>query len=133
MQSYRNQIVQRICCLDISAWAAKNSPQLSRSWKIDKKVNLIFADTKRLIHWTKCLFSSDRKTLFIAKLVELMFWAGSICLATFLLIVLINLVLQRKESTPTLTTIDSYYYPIYKVPFSAITFCNVNQILSNIF
>lgn len=60
------------------------------------------------------------------KLIDLVFWSGSLLIGIALFILLTNLILQRRENAPTLTTIDTYYYPIYEVPFPAITFCNVN-------
>lgn len=62
------------------------------------------------------------------KSVDLVIWVGSVVIGIVLLIGLSTLVWIRKENTPILTAIDSYYYPIYELPFVAITFCNNNVV-----
>lgn len=62
----------------------------------------------------------------MAKCVSLIIWGGSITIGLLLAIMMTRLVWQRSQSTPTLTAVDSYYYPIYKVPFPAVTLCNIN-------
>lgn len=36
------------------------------------------------------------------------------------------LVWKRFERTPTITTIDTYYHPVWSIPFPAATICNIN-------
>lgn len=62
----------------------------------------------------------------LAKCSSLIIWGGSIIFGLLLAIIMTNLIWQRSQSKPTLTTVDTYYHPIYNVPFSAITLCNVN-------
>lgn len=34
----------------------------------------------------------------------------------------------RFRTTPTITTIETMTYPIWKIPFPAVTVCNINKI-----
>lgn len=61
-----------------------------------------------------------------AKCCSLLIWGGSITFGLFLAIIMTNLIWQRSQSTPTLTTVDTYYHPIFNVPFPAVTLCNIN-------
>lgn len=38
------------------------------------------------------------------------------------------LVWNRFESTPTITTVDTYYHPVWAIPFPAATLCNINKV-----
>lgn len=62
----------------------------------------------------------------MAKIVTLTFWGGALSIGIIVLCIIGNLVFQRSNKTPTLTTIDTYYHRIHDVPFPAITFCNLN-------
>lgn len=62
----------------------------------------------------------------MAKCASLIIWGGSIAFGLFLATMMTRLVWQRSQSTPTLTAVDSYHYPIWKVPFPAVTLCNIN-------
>lgn len=43
-------------------------------------------------------------------------------------IVLMGLVWDRFQTTPTITTVETNNYPIWNVPFPAITICNINKV-----
>lgn len=66
--------------------------------------------------------------IYLAKSVAFVFWGGAFLIGIVVLCIMGNLVLQRSNNTPTLTTIDTYYHRIYDVSFPAITFCNLNVI-----
>lgn len=41
---------------------------------------------------------------------------------------MMNLVWIRYQTTPTVTTIETLNYPIWEVPFPAVTVCNINKV-----
>lgn len=43
-------------------------------------------------------------------------------------IVLMGLMWDRFQTTPTITTVETNNYPIWNVPFPAITICNINKV-----
>lgn len=52
-----------------------------------------------------------------------------LCLVGFVLaIYLIQLVLIKYTTTPTITTVETTNYPIWNVKFPAVTFCNINKV-----
>lgn len=55
-------------------------------------------------------------------------WGGAFIIGAAFTLTMITLVWQRFQATPTITTIDTYYYPIWNVPFPAVTICNINQV-----
>lgn len=64
----------------------------------------------------------------ISKVVHVIIWGGSFLAGIILLLILLNLIWQRSGKTPTITTIDTYYHPIWDVPFPAVTLCNINKV-----
>lgn len=64
--------------------------------------------------------------ILVAKSLSLLIWGGSIAIGLLLAIMMTNLVWQRSQSTPTLTTVNDYYYPIYNIKWPGITLCNNN-------
>lgn len=38
------------------------------------------------------------------------------------------LLLYRYNISPTITTLETYSYPTWKIPFPAVTLCNVNKV-----
>lgn len=79
---------------------------------------------KILYNW---YFLFQRYTM-LAKCSSLIIWGGSIAFGLLLAIIMTNLIWQRSQSKPTLTTVDTYYHPIWNVPFPAITVCNINLV-----
>lgn len=73
-------------------------------------------------------FEIYHRKICLAKSIALTFWGGAISICVIVLCIMGNLVLQRSNNTPTLTTIETYYHRIHDVPFPAITFCNLNVI-----
>lgn len=73
------------------------------------------------------LFCIYRKR-FVAKFAVSIIWIGSFLIGITLLVLLNVLFWQRKQAVATLTTIDTYYHPIYAVPFPAVTLCNINVV-----
>lgn len=67
-------------------------------------------------------------TIRFAKCFSIIVWGGVITIAFLLSILMTIWIWQRSQNTPTLTTIDTYYYPIWNVPFPAVTFCNINVV-----
>lgn len=43
-------------------------------------------------------------------------------------IVLMRLVWDRFQTTPTITTVETNNFPIWNVPFPAVTICNINKV-----
>lgn len=43
-------------------------------------------------------------------------------------IVLMLLVWNRFQTTPTITTVETINYPIWNLPFPAVTICNNNKV-----
>lgn len=97
-----------------------------RVWNCQKGVRVALSffsfkfDVKLCVTFFYCSY------ILLAKSFSLLIWGGSIAVGLLLAIVMTNLVWQRSQSTPTLTTVNDYYYPIYNVKFSAITLCNNN-------
>lgn len=57
-----------------------------------------------------------------------MFWALACLLGTGFALTLMYLVWHRYDTTPTITTVETTNYPIWNVPFPAVTICNVNKV-----
>lgn len=55
-------------------------------------------------------------------------WGGAITIGILLAMKMTTLVWYRSQATPTLTTVDTYYHPIWDVKFPAVTLCNVNVV-----
>lgn len=66
------------------------------------------------------------RKIYLAKSFSFIFWGGALSIGIVVLCVMGGLVLHRSNKTPTLTMIDTYYYPIHEVSFPAVTFCNLN-------
>lgn len=64
----------------------------------------------------------------ITKLISVMFWALACILGTGFALTLMYLVWLRYDTTPTITTVETTNYPIWNVPFPAVTICNVNKV-----
>lgn len=69
----------------------------------------------------------NRKIL-IAKWIDVLIWGGSFISGIILFVILLQLIWQRSKKTPTITTIDTYYHPVWDVPFPALTLCNYNAV-----
>lgn len=64
----------------------------------------------------------------MGKILSVIIWGGACLIGIAFAIILIDLFWTRFETTPTITTIESYYYPIWNVPFPAVTVCNNNKV-----
>lgn len=53
-------------------------------------------------------------------------WGGAVTIGILLAIKMTSLIWHRSQKSPTLTTVDTYYHPIWEVKFPAVTLCNVN-------
>lgn len=97
-----------------------NPQKISQNGNFNKSIRFT-----HLIHSNEFFLS---KTL-IAKIVNEIIWGGTIVFGAVLLIVMISLTWGRIKNTAILTTtVDTYYHPNWKVPFPALTLCNINQI-----
>ena len=57
-----------------------------------------------------------------------MIWVIIQVLATWGVLFIILDVWKEYINSPTVTTVDSMNYPIWKVPFPAVAICNINKI-----
>lgn len=64
----------------------------------------------------------------INKLLSLIIWSSACVMGAVFAIVLMGLVWDRFQTTPTITTVETNNYPIWNVPFPAITICNINKV-----
>lgn len=55
-------------------------------------------------------------------------WGGAFIIGAAFALIMIILIWQRFQSTPTITTVETYYHPIWNVPFPAVTICNINKV-----
>lgn len=62
------------------------------------------------------------------KLLSLIIWSSAVLMGAVFAIVLMGLVWDRFQTTPTITTVETNNYPIWNVPFPAITICNINKV-----
>lgn len=70
------------------------------------------------------IFSQKR----LNKLLSLIIWSSACVMGAVFAIVLMGLVWDRFQTTPTITTVETNNYPIWNVPFPAITICNINKV-----
>lgn len=70
-------------------------------------------------------FSRQRR---LRKLISLSFWSVACVMGAVFAIVLMGLVWDRFQTTPTITTVETNNYPIWNVPFPAVTVCNINKV-----
>lgn len=64
----------------------------------------------------------------MSKLLSLTIWASACVMGAVFAIVLMGLVWDRFQTTPTITTVETNNYPIWNVPFPAVTICNINKV-----
>ncbi|XP_055311194.1 sodium channel protein Nach-like isoform X2 [Sitodiplosis mosellana] len=74
------------------------------------------------------LGSSYSRRKRINKLLSLIIWSSACVMGAVFAIVLMGLVWDRFQTTPTITTVETNNYPIWNVPFPAITICNINKV-----
>lgn len=55
-------------------------------------------------------------------------WMVSVLFCAIFAFIITGWIWQRWEHTPSLTNIDSLYYPISNVPFPSVTVCNMNLV-----
>lgn len=59
---------------------------------------------------------------------SLLIWLTACVLGIMFAVILIMLVYERFQSTPTITTVETNNYPIWNVHFPAVTICNNNKV-----
>lgn len=64
----------------------------------------------------------------IFKFIKSMFWTLTFLASYGFAVNLMYIVWRRNDSTPFITTIESTSYPIWNVPFPAVTVCNINKV-----
>lgn len=79
-----------------------------------------------LILMRKLVFFFLHSKFHLAKCVAFTFWGAAFLFGLIVLYIMSNLIIDRSNKTPTLTTIDTYYHRIHFVSFPAVTFCNLN-------
>lgn len=60
--------------------------------------------------------------------ISLVIWCSAFCAGTVFAIILMRLILERFQRTPTITTVETNNYPIWNVEFPAVTICNSNKV-----
>lgn len=83
----------------------------------------VFISCLHSIHFLIFLFLSSIQML---KWLSLLVWIISILFCAIFALIITIWIWQRLQSTPTLITIDSLYYPISNTPFPSVTLCNMN-------
>lgn len=76
------------------------------------------------------LFSITIRHRRFRKVLSLVIWSSACIMGAVFAIVLMNLVWKRFQTTPTITTVETNNYPIWNVPFPAVTICNINKVYS---
>lgn len=61
-------------------------------------------------------------------LLSLLIWVTACILGIVFAVILIMLVYERFQSTPTITTVETNNFPIWNVQFPAVTICNNNKV-----
>ncbi|XP_037044653.1 sodium channel protein Nach-like [Bradysia coprophila] len=74
------------------------------------------------------LGSTFSKQKRLRKLISLTVWASAVIVGAVFAIVLMGLVWNRFQTTPTITTVETNNYPIWNLPFPAVTICNINKV-----
>lgn len=74
------------------------------------------------------LGSSYSRQKRISKLLSLIIWISACVMGAVFAIVLMGLIWDRFQTTPTITTVETNNYPIWNVPFPAVTICNINKV-----
>lgn len=57
-----------------------------------------------------------------------MFWTITTIFSLGVGALLAYLMLYRYSISPTIATLETYSYPTWKIPFPAVTLCNVNKV-----
>lgn len=60
--------------------------------------------------------------------ISLVIWCSAFCAGTVFAVILMRLILERFQRTPTITTVETNNYPIWNVEFPAVTICNNNKV-----
>lgn len=61
-------------------------------------------------------------------IISLSIWISACLMGAIVAVLLIGLIYERFQSTPTITTVETYNYPIWNVKFPAVTICNINKV-----
>lgn len=62
------------------------------------------------------------------RFVSIGIWSSTLIVGIISSILMMKSTWNRFEKTPTITAVDSYDYPIWHVPFPAITMCSINKV-----
>lgn len=73
------------------------------------------------------IFFEQNSTIRLAKCSSVFFWGGTILNCILLAILMVTLIWDRMQQRPILNTVVPNY-PIAKVKFPAVTFCNINVV-----
>lgn len=112
--------------VDDFTYLNRSSVQATLSKRL--KIFVSFSLLPNITHSNCRFFTILCRKIYLAKSVAFVFWGGAFLIGIIVLCIMGNLVLQRSNKTPTLTTIDTYYHRIHDVSFPAITFCNLNVV-----
>ncbi|XP_050440596.1 sodium channel protein Nach-like isoform X2 [Adelges cooleyi] len=64
--------------------------------------------------------------------IERVFWAMVTVFSLGVAGLLAYLLLYRFQRSPTITTVETYSYPTWKIPFPAVTLCNMNRVRKSV-
>lgn len=115
-------------------------PMISMSWKRSEcrqgqfrfstiKYAQFLFDLEATFHLNGCChFLRFRRRRSFLKWLSVSFWGGSILIGAAFAFIIINLVWQRFELKPTITRVETNFYPIWNVPFPSVTICNINKV-----
>lgn len=96
----------------------------------DKRMSprsVLFSHLSNLSSYLWLPLSFCRQRLLL-KWLSVTFWGGSILIGTIFAIIFVILVWQRFELKPTITRVETNFYPIWNVPFPSVTICNINKV-----
>lgn len=119
--------IQHFTASNISLWTFKNWARAivgNRNVMTNFQIRFYELIIKLLIyHWIS--IQSQKR---LNKLLSLIIWVSACVMGAVFAIVLMGLVWDRFQTTPTITTVETNNYPIWNVPFPAITICNINKV-----
>lgn len=78
------------------------------------------------VHFLILFFISVQSFIRMLKWLSIIVWITSFLFCAIFALIITTWIWQRCHNTPTLTTIESLYYPVSNLPFPSLTLCNMN-------
>ena len=91
-------------------------------------VKLVKPSTQTSRGMSRSMSSSSQAVTSDRQIVHRTLWTVMCALGLAGAVVLINKVWTQYSTSPTITSVESTHFPIWNIPFPAVTVCQVNKV-----